>query len=417
LHRLQNLYRRYDPTIWIRVFGTILSTLGNFMIRPFLALYLYNKLDDNLLLTAMVVGLQPLTGLLSGLYAGSLADRYGRKPMMVSGLLIEAVSIIGYIWADSVLSFALLTIIGGIGGSLFFPAANAQIADVVPEEQRSEVFALMHSALNVGAACGPLAGVALYAINPAIAFGVCGTTMLVYSLLLLWKVPETLPKKNRVAKTAASAASTETKPPKLRLREHKALFGMMLASIPFTLLYSQVETILPQQLKLHFPDNYLKTFATLMTINGVMVVCTQLLVAKWADRFPVRRVIALAYFFLAVTALGYGWASSFALLVVAEISFTLGEMLNGPQINKVISQMAPEDLRARYFAVFFSGWPLTGTFAPSIGALAFTGIGGAYWFTIIAGLLVVAALAQYLLIGRVLLQHQQDAAETTSVTA
>jgi len=39
--RLSTLYHRYDRAIWIRVIGTILTTLTGFAIRPFLALYLY----------------------------------------------------------------------------------------------------------------------------------------------------------------------------------------------------------------------------------------------------------------------------------------------------------------------------------------------------------------------------------------
>ena len=85
---------------------------------------------------------------------------------------------------------------------------------------------------------------------------------------------------------------------------------------------------------------------------------------------------------------------------MAELLFSLGEMLNGPQINKVVSIMAPADQRGRYFAIFGSSWPLTGTFSPAIGALAFGSIGGAYWFTIVAALLLVAGFAQHRLISR-----------------
>jgi MFS family permease len=388
-----SFYRRYDSVIWLRVLGTVLSTLGNFMIRPFLALFLYDRLDENLLLATLIVGLQPLTGLAAGIFAGDLADRYGRKPVMVAGLSLEAFSILGYAFADSLFAFTALTILGGIGGALFYPAANAQLTDVVPEDRRHEVFALMHTALNVGAACGPLLGVSIYRLNPRIAFLICAVTFLLYILLILFKIPETLPKQQRSFSGSPSKRATTP----FRLRDHRLLIGMTLAMIPFTLLYSQVDSILPQHLKTNF-DDYLNTFATLMTLNGILVVCTQLLIARYADRFPVRRVVLTAYLFLAGTAFGYGWATTFAWLVFAELLFTLGEMLNGPQINKVVSIMAPPDQRGRYFAIFSSAWPLTGTFGPALGAYAFTQIGGAYWFSIISALLIVAGFAQHRLI-------------------
>lgn len=389
---LHNLIQRYDPTIWIRVIGTILTTFAGFMLRPFLAFYLYDKMDGNLLVAAMVTSLHPLTGIISNLFAGSLSDKYGRKPLMVAALLIEAVSMAGYIWAESLITFAALTILNGIGASLFWPAASAQVTDVVPEEQRSEVFALLHTALNLGAAAGPLIGVAIYKINPGIAFGFCAFMLLVYCALIIWKIPETLPKEAR--EKARKPASSPEAAPRMRIMEHPTLIAMTLAAIPVSLLYSQVEIILPQHLRTQF-DDFLTVFATLMTINGALVVCCQLAIAKYAERFPAHRVILIAYCFLACVGFGYGWAPGLVLLIVAEIVFTIGEMLYGPQIQKSISILAPEAYRGRYFSLFGLNYGITGTLGPSVGAVAFRNIGGAFWFSLIGLLLFIAGLFQY----------------------
>jgi MFS family permease len=392
LDSIKHLLHRYDSTIWIRVIGTILTTMANFMVRPFLALYLYNKLEGDLLMTTLIVGLQPATGLVAGLLAGGIADRYGRKPVMVVALLLEALSVIGYIWASSTLVFALLTILNGIGGTLFQPAAQAQVADVVPVEQRSEVFALLHAALNLGVACGPILGVFLYKISPTIGFVICSSALLLFCLLVLWKIKETLPDEVRQqalqAKTQPKAKQT-----RLRLGEHKLVFGLVIASLPFTLLYSQIESILPQHLKTNFTD-YLSTYATILTINGTMVAICQIVVAKWADRFPPHRVVFAAFLIVACTAFGYGWSTSFLPLVISELLFTVGEMMNGPVIQKAISIMAPPELRGRYFAVFGAGWGISGMLGPMLGALVFTHLGGNYWFSIIGALLIIAAFLQ-----------------------
>lgn len=400
---LQSVIARYDTTIWIRVIGTILTTFAGFMLRPFLAFYLYERMDGNLLVAAMVTSLQPLTSMIAGLYSGGMADRYGRKPMMVAALAIEAISMAGYIWAESLYAFAALTILNGIGASLFWPAASAQVTDVVPEEKRSEVFALLHTALNLGAAAGPLIGVTLYKINPAIVFGICSAALFTYGLLIVWKVPETLPRELR--ERGGQAQADKPNAPKLRLREHTTLLWMTLAAVPVSLLYSQVEIILPQHLRTRF-DDFLTVFATLITINGLLVVCCQIVIAKFAERFPAHRVILLAYLLLACVGIGYGWAPTFFLLVVAEAIFTLGEMLYGPQIQKAISVMAPEAYRGRYFSIFGANWGITGTIGPSLGAVSFRSIGGAYWFSLLAVLLLVAGLFQYRLVKRAMSQPQ-----------
>jgi len=402
-NRIRSILARYDTAIWIRVIGTILTACANFMIRPFLALYLYDKLEDDLLLTTLIVALQPLTGLISGIFAGSFSDRYGRKPVMVAALFIEGIAVLGYVFAESVWMFALITIIHGIGGSLFFPAASAQVADVVPEERRSEVFALFHTALNLGAAFGPLAGVAIYKIDPRIAFFICAVALFAFMLLLIWKVPETLPvearQKLRKSKGDTAAPSPVAPPPRMKFGEHKLLYGIVLACIPFTLLYTQVEVIFPQHLKTNFVD-YLETFATLMTLNGIMVVTMQIPIARWAEKRSVARIIFIAYLFVALTSFGYAWSTAFWLLILSEFVFTLGEMMNGPQIQKAISVMAPPELRGRYFAIFGANWGITGTVGPVVGGLAFVHLGGTAWFAIIGVMIAVAAFVQYALIRR-----------------
>ncbi|MFY0546108.1 MDR family MFS transporter [Brevibacillus sp. H7] len=408
---LRNIIDRYDTAIWIRVIGTILTTFAGFMLRPFLAFYLYDKMDGNLLVAAMVTSLQPLTGMIASIYSGGLADRYGRKPMMVLALAIESVSMAGYIWAESLYSFALLTILNGIGASLFWPAASAQVTDVVPEERRSEVFALLHTALNLGAAAGPLIGVTLYKINPGIVFGICSAALLIYCLLIVWKVPETLPKERR-QRSAGKGTAEQQAEPKLRLGEHKPLLWMTLAAVPVSLLYSQVEIILPQHLKTRF-DDFLTVFATLITINGILVVCCQMLIAKYAERFPAHRVILTAYLFLSCVGIGYGWAPSFLLLIVAETIFTIGEMLYGPQIQKAVSVLAPPEYRGRYFSIFGANWGITGTVGPSLGALAFTHIGGSYWFTLIGLVLLFAGTFQYRLVKMAMSRSQKAASAST----
>ncbi|SEC63449.1 MFS transporter [Paenibacillus sp. GP183] len=383
----------YDTAIWIRVIGTILISLTGFMMRPYLVYYLYDKLDGSIILSMIIVGVQPLCGMIVNLYAGGLSDRYGRKPMMLISLLVQGLSIAGYIGATEVWHYAVISVFNGIGFALFMPAANAQITDVVPAEKRAEVFALLHTALNMGAAFGPVVGLLLFNWNQSLIFLVCSLSLFVYATLVGWKVPETLPVRSKVQQAAF------LKKPKVKWSEHKTLLWMTLLTMPATLLYAQVESTFPLHLQHHF-ENYKSVFATIVTFNGLMVITLQLWIAKRTEAKPAYLMIGLAYLLFAIVALGYGYMPYLALLLVVEFLFTVGEMLYGPHAQKVISIIAPEDQRGWYFSVYGMNWQLARAFGPIIGGFLLSRFGGEFMFTVLAAVILIAGIAQTSLIKR-----------------
>jgi MFS family permease len=383
----------YDTAIWIRVIGTILISLTGFMMRPYLVYYLYDKLDGSIILSMVIVGLQPLCGMIVNLYAGGLSDRYGRKPMMLISLLVQGLSVAGYMGATEVWHYAVISVFNGIGFALFMPAANAQITDVVPVEKRAEVFALLHTALNMGSAFGPVVGLLLFTWKPSLIFLVCSLSLFVYAALVGWKVPETLPVRSKVQQAAFLTK------PKVKWSEHKTLLWMTLLTMPATLLYAQVESTFPLHLQHNF-ENYKSVFATIITFNGCMVIALQLWIAKRTEAKPAYRMIGLAYLLFAIVALGYGYLPYLALLLIVEFLFTIGEMLYGPHSQKVISVIAPEDQRGWYFSVYGMNWQLARAIGPVIGGFLLSRFSGEFMFTTLAAVILIAGIAQTLLIKR-----------------
>ncbi|MCY9669662.1 MFS transporter [Paenibacillus alginolyticus] len=389
MHRIPlfSLISKYDTAIWVRVVGTILTSLAGFMMRPYLVYYLYDKLDGSIFLSMLIIGLQPLCGIFVNLYAGSLSDRYGRKPMMLAALIIQAFAIGGYMFASHVWEFAVISIINGIGHAMYGPAANAQITDVVPQEKRAEVFALLHTALNMGSAFGPLLGLLLFTWNPTIIFLTCSVALLAYAGLVVWKVPETMPEKS-----ASELELYKTKP-KIKWRDHKPLLWITLLAMPVSLLYAQVESTFPLHLQQHF-ENYKTVFATIITFNGCVVIAMQIWIAKRTEHVSAYLVVAASYLLFAIVSVGYGFVPIFAILLFVEFLFTIGEMLNGPHIQKVISVIAPEEHRGWYFSVFGMNWQLSRAIGPILGGLLFSHFGGKVMFAVLSAIILLAGIAQ-----------------------
>lgn len=394
------LWKTYDAAIWIRAIGTALTSVTNFMMRPFLVLYLYGQLEGDVFLSMLVVSLSPFVGMLVGLFAGKLSDRVGRKPVMLASLVIQCGSMLAFMTATSVWHYALISIFSGMGHALFYPAANAQVSDVVPEDKRPEVFALFHTALNLGAAAGPLLGLLLFNWNMHMVFFACAVTTGIYALLVWWKVPETLQAKPQTSgaagDTAAGPASGKSGPFSFPgwLKRHKLLVSITLSSMPVTLLYALVESAFPLHLQSRF-SNYQTIFASLMTFNGLMVILLQIWIARKTANMPLHRVMGAAYTMFALVALGYGFAPWVMLLFAVEFVFTIGEMMNGPHSQKLVSVIAPAEERGFYFSFYSMNWQVSRFLGPLLGGLVLSKLNGEWLFGLLGVLIIAGGISMF----------------------
>jgi MFS family permease len=388
---IKNIFGRYDIGIWIRVLGSALTTITGFMIRPFLVLYLYGQMEGSIMLPMIIVGLQPLCGMFVSWYGGSWSDRFGRKPLMFVALVLQMLSMIGYVFAQDVWQYALISIVNGVGFALYMPAANAQITDLVAEERRAEVFALMHTAFNVGAAVGPVLGLLMFRWNPSAVFIISTCTFLFYALLVWLKLPETAPYRDTKSKTDRNIPHVKTR---FSWKTHKSLLLMTLWGLPVGFLYAQVETTFPLHLQTNFV-HYQAVLTSLLTFNGIMVIALQIWIARRTEMIKSHYVIGVSYALFAIVSMGYGYFGIIYLLFAAEFVFTIGEMIFGPHTQKVISIMAPKEQRGFYFSVYGASHMLARGLGPILGGLLLSWSNGEVLFTVLAVLMVFAGFVQY----------------------
>ena len=427
---LQNIWRRYDTAIWVRFIGQVVSALGNFMITPFISLYLYERLHVSLMHTMLVVSIAPAVSLAVSVPAGRLTDRLGRRSLMCTSLFGGALALALYALAQSALQFALITVLAGVFDSLYWPAANAQITDVVPEEQRTEVFSLLHMGLNIGAAVGPLAGAMLFTTAPRLLFSVATAATLLTALLIARFVPETRtdaldaagaekthPRRPAVdeethpgSPAAGEPGSEHFRPPgnsrrRFHIRDYLLIVWITLLSLPITLLYAQVTTNLPLHLSHHFV-NYAHVFASMISFNGACVILFQMLISRLTRKVPSWILLTISFTAFACVGFGYAWAPSLPVLLATEFIFTLGEMIGFPQLQHVVGLLAPPDKRGVYFSIFGLRWSIGGVAGPIVGGWLMRTMGGTWMFSIIGSLVFAAG---WLMAATLLWQRPQAA--------
>lgn len=79
---------RYSTPVWIRFIGELLTSTTGAMLAPFLIIYLHDKLNGNVLLPMIIIGLQPLSNIFVTILGGGITDRFGRKSIILIALFL-----------------------------------------------------------------------------------------------------------------------------------------------------------------------------------------------------------------------------------------------------------------------------------------------------------------------------------------
>ncbi|MGV8967535.1 MAG: MFS transporter [Cellulomonas sp.] len=98
----------------------------------------------------------PFAGLL--IFAGGLADRFGRKRMLLIGLTGFGVALVGASLAGSTAELLTWRALQGVGAALIMPSTLAIVKDVFPAHERAKAIGIWVGASSVGIPLGPLVG-------------------------------------------------------------------------------------------------------------------------------------------------------------------------------------------------------------------------------------------------------------------
>jgi Na+/melibiose symporter-like transporter len=101
---------------------------------------------------------------------GTLVDRYGPQPVMLVGLVVEAIAVGLWSQVHTVRDAFLVAILGAIGGSSIWPPQSALIARITPPEHRERVYGIQFLLLNAGLGFGGVVGSLMVIANDSASF-------------------------------------------------------------------------------------------------------------------------------------------------------------------------------------------------------------------------------------------------------
>ena len=137
---------------------TFCGLVGVGSVLPVLPRYIHGPLDSGDVAVGIVIGAYAITGLLLRPVAGRFADTRGRKPTVLAGALLVALSGFLYLPSLGIAGLIVARLILGAGEGAVYTAGSAWIVDLAPEERRGRVLGLYGLAVWGGLSVGPLLG-------------------------------------------------------------------------------------------------------------------------------------------------------------------------------------------------------------------------------------------------------------------
>jgi MFS family permease len=363
--KAKNVYAEYPRAFWTLAIITFIDRVGGFMLFPFFALYLTRKFGVGMTEVGVLFATYSLAGFVSSTIGGALTDRFGRKGIVIFGLVASSISALAMGFVSTFGMFFVLALTVGILGDIAGPAHNAMVADILPEEKRAQGYGIIRVAFNLSAAIGPAIG-GLLAANSYLALFVADAVISLITAALVWRfMPETRPQPKA---GAAQESMAGTFGGYFRVLRDLPFLLFMGACILMTLVYMNMNTTLGVYLRdMHgVPES---GYGYILSLNAVMVVLFQFGITRRIEKRPPLLMMALGSALYAIGFAMYGFVSTYLLFLLAMVIITVGEMVVAPVGQALVAKFAPEEMRGRYMAVFGYSWGISFMIGPYLAGL------------------------------------------------
>ncbi|MEV5978649.1 MFS transporter [Streptomyces sp. NPDC052114] len=356
-------FRSYERSVQLLLANQFTINLGFYMLMPYLAQHLSGGLGLAGWLVGLVLGVRNFSQQGMFLVGGTLADRFGYKPLIVAGCVLRTVGFATLGLVDSVLALILASAATGFAGALFNPAVRAYLA-ADAGERRVEAFALFNVFYQAGILLGPLVGMLLTGVDFRITCVVAAAVFAALSVVQIRSLP---------ARRGNDAAGTAGGPGVLAqwrgIVRNRAFLLFSTAMIGSYVLSFQVYLALPLEVRRLGGDGRFGTVAValLFAASGLTTILAQTRVTAWCKRrMAPGRALAWGLMtmgaafvpLLAATAVpvpdaGAGrWLLAAVPPTLAALLLALGTMIAYPFEMDTIVQLSGDRLVATHYGLY-----------------------------------------------------------------
>jgi MFS family permease len=342
-------------SFWALFAVTFSGLLAVGAVLPVLPRYVHGPLGYGDVAVGIVIGAYAVTGLLLRPLAGRLADRRGRKPALLLGIVGAAVGGLLYLPSLGLAGVILARLVTGAGEGALYTSGSAWIVDIAPAARRGRVLGLYGLAVWGGLSVGPLAGELLLDLGGYDAVWIFAATMPLLGALIASRVPDPFVPHPHVEPHPLIAPEA---------------IGPGLAVSLSAVGYAAVASFVV----LHLEGLGVGHGALVFGVFAAMIVIARLIAGNLPDRVGAAKVAIVAALVEAAGLLTIGFAESLAVALIGAAAMGAAFSLINPSLMLIaLGRVTPRARGAAmgtYTAFFDAGVGLGAPLAGLVAALS-----------------------------------------------
>ncbi|AMO48978.1 multidrug efflux MFS transporter MdtH [Kosakonia oryzendophytica] len=319
----------------------MLVVLGFFVVFPLISIRFVDQLGWAALMVGIALGLRQFIQQGLGIFGGAIADRFGAKPLIVTGMLMRAGGFIAMGVAHEPWVLWLSCLLSGLGGTLFDPPRSALVVKLVRPHQRSRFFSLLMMQDSAGAVVGALLGSWLLQYDFRLVCAVGALMFVLCAAFNAWLLP-------------AWKLSTVKAPVREglgRVLHDKRFVTYVLTLTGYYMLAVQVMLMLP--IMVNDIAGSPAAVKWMYAIEACLSLTLLYPIARWSEkRFRLEHRLMFGLLVMSFSLLPVGMVGSLQQLFTLICTFYIGSIIAEPARETLGAQLA--DARARGSYMGFS---------------------------------------------------------------
>lgn len=335
----------------------MLVVLGFFVVFPLISIRFVDQMGWAALMVGIALGLRQFVQQGLGVFGGAIADRFGAKPMIVTGMLLRAAGFATMAIAHEPWLLWFSCFLSGIGGTLFDPPRTALVVKLIRPQHRGRFFSILMMQDSAGAVVGALLGSWLLQYDFRL---VCATGAVLFILCALfnglflpaWKL---------------STVKAPVREGLDRMLSDKRFVTYVLTLTGYYMLAVQVMLMLPIMV-----NDIAGTPAAVKWMYAIEACLSLTLlypIARWSERrFRLEHRLMAGLLLMTLSMMPIGLVSSLQQLFMLICTFYIGSIIAEPARETLSASLADARARGSYMGFSRLGLALGG-------ALGYTGGG------------------------------------------